>query len=500
MRHSPWGALRRLVSISTASLALFITGCGGGSTTEAPATSTITGLVQNNLAQPLANVEIQSSDGVVSTGADGHFTITVPTNSSSTAVLLIKKAGFATTAKAIPIAADRITTTVVTLLADQVSSSFAASTGTTLPISAGAMVSISPNSIQTANGSTYSGTVTIAASYHAPDTAEGVTGFAAPYVGMNAGTAETLISAGVIEVKLTDTQGNPLQLRPGLPATLTYPANSVSNGVSSIPLWYYDEANRVWMREGQANKQIDGTYQATVAHFSIWNMDFIGETATLKLCFKDASNKAITDAGVGELRTNGWQHDFLVYSLDGNITLLLVPANKPLEVLSLATPAAFASVNVSALTADEVRELPCIVVTNPPASNAGFSWKLPGTAFTAPDATSTTPSDTTTTASDFAGNYSGTYTGEETGTFAVTIDNTGVVSGTATSTTYAGLVSEVSGTVSDSGAVSLTATSGTAGGATFSGSVTAAGNVSGTWQYVGSLANAGNTFSGQRAL
>jgi hypothetical protein len=58
-------------------------------------------------------------------------------------------------------------------------------------------------------------------------------------------------------------------------------------------------------------------------------------------------------------------------------------------------------------------------------------------------------------------------------------------------------VASVSGSVCAIDAVSLTATQGAAGAAPFTGAISAAGAVSGTWRYSTGLTG-GGTFAGQR--
>jgi hypothetical protein len=352
-------------------------------------------------------------------------------------------------------------------------------------------VVIPANAIQTAAGAAYTGTVTVGASYYNPDTIEGVQAFAAPYEGTDAGARSPLVTVGVIEVKLSDAAGEPLQLKAGFPATLTYPASSTAAGAATIPLWYYDEVTRVWVREGQATRQASGTYVASVTHFTLWNVDFPGATATINGCFRDSLGNAVTRAGAIGLRGQGWMHTGSGFNPDGgNFTIARAPANMPLELYSALSPAAFAPVAIAALSPGEVRQLPCVVVTNPPAGTT-VVVPLPTTVFVPPV---TSPPPVAAVAA-FAGTYIGTFAGLETGTFNVVISSTGTITGRTTSTTTG--VAGVSGSVAANGAVSLTATQGTAGAASFTGTISATGAVSGTWRYTAGPTG-GGTFSGQR--
>ena len=371
---------RWALTLSGISISWFIALCavftlascgGGGSSTDSSITptapSTVTGVIQDAAGQPVANVQVQIAAQTSMTVADGRFSFTV-TSSSASIVMLIKKSGFATNAKDVPIYPGSTTDITVKIFADQVSTTFSASTGTTLALVNGASADIPANGLQTPSGAAFTGTVSVGASYFGPDTLEGVLGFAAPYEGTDAGVRSPLITTGVIEVKLTDASGNPLQLKSGSSATLTYPSTSVSAGASTIPMWYYDEANKIWVRDGHATKQPNGTYQANVTHFTLWNADFIGVTATIKGCLNDVLGKPVSTAGSMGLRGTGWAHVLSgrAPTTDGNFTIVLVPTGMPLELYSNTQPAAFETLAIPSLAPDEVRQLACVVVTDPP--------------------------------------------------------------------------------------------------------------------------------------
>jgi hypothetical protein len=372
----------------------------------------------------------------------------------------------------------------IKLFADQISTTFSATAGGTIPVN-GAQVQMAPSALNFADGGSFTGTAHIAASYYSPDTLDGVQAFAGPYAGTDGGVASPIITMGFIEVKLTDAAtGRALQLKIGSPATITYPASSNSAG-ANVPMWFYDETAKTWVREGQAIRQADGSYQGSVAHFTLWNADFKGVTATIKGCFRDAAGKPVTNVGFTGLRGTGWSHLISGSNPDGNFEIARVPANMPLELFSAVSPASFASVTIPALAPGEVRQLPCIKATN----SSSTTIVAPNTPF---GATPTVPGPGT---ASFAGNYAGTYTGAEQGTFSVVVSATGYVSGTNYSQTYKQTFL-VEGQVSADGALSLTATSGTAGSGQFSGTISSTGAVSGTWNYTGS--ETGGTFSGRR--
>lgn len=535
----------RTVMVAVATCSLLACGGGGGSspTSGTSLTSTVTsvatpsvtyvsGIVKNSVGNPLAGASVLAAGQSATTGPDGSYKLDASSAGDNT-VVLVKKPGFTTTAKEVPLLAAGTTQIDIVLFADQVNTTFNATAAANIAVN-GAAVQIPANAVQTASGANYTGTVSLGASYYNPDTAQGVQAFAGPYVGVDAaGVKSPIISMGFIEVKLTDASGNPLQLLAGSPASLTFPASSNSGTATSVPLWYYDEAAKIWKNEGVATRQVDGSFKGAVAHFTLWNADFKGVTATIKGCFRDANGQPINNVGSVGIRTTGWSSNPWVVNptnlVPGDFTIVNVPADRPLEFYSTNSPPTFAALAIPSIAPGVTRTLSgCIaavaaspstsgVITQPSSlfalpvvapvvttpvtptvTTAAITATNPVTTGTTPT-TSTVPTTTVTSpavtgTASFAGNYRGTFTGAEVGTFAVTISSLGVISGSTFSQTYNQTV-PVTGRITASGSVSITAT-GSAGTGQFSGAVNAAGTLSGTWNYQQSTV--GGTFTGQR--
>ncbi len=490
------------LSAAVVSAALVACGGGGGASTS-PVTplasvTLISGTVQTSAGAAVAGASVSAAGQTAVTGSDGSYKFDASTAGERT-VVLVKKSGFTTTAKDVPLAAGQTTQMDFKLLADQVSTTFNSANAANIAVN-GASVTLVANAVKLASGADFTGTVAIGASYYSPDTALGAQAFAGPYTGIDGATESPLITMGFIEVKLTDAAtGGALQLKSGAAATLTFPSSSNSGTATSVPLWFYDEAAKVWKREGQATRQANGTYQGSVAHFTIWNADFPGVRATIKGCFVNSAGQPVTNVGSTELRTTGWSKRIGGFNPDGNFTVLGVPANLPMELYSTVTPASFAAVTIPALAPGEVRQLPCSTATAV-VSTGNNVINQPIGVFIPPVPATGTPGGVTPTTpaagtASFAGTYSGTYSGAEVGTFSVSVSSAGIITGTASSTTYPGLVSSVSGQVSGSGGVTISST-GTAGSARFTGTINASGALSGTWAYVS--ATGSGTFSGQR--
>lgn len=98
-------------------------------------------------------------------------------------------------------------------------------------------------------------------------------------------------------------------------------------------------------------------------------------------------------------------------------------------------------------------------------------------------------------APSFEGKYTGTFSGGDYGTFTLTIDSQGDISGTAYSEKYEDAYS-VSGEISSDGEMNMTAGSADTG-ATFKGSIDSSGTISGTWK--NSYYGISGTFSGSKS-
>ena len=146
----------------------------------------------------------------------------------------------------------------------------------------GMKVDIAPSSIVRADGSAYSGTVTADMLYLEPnneDFPDMMPG--SDLKALNSGGNETsLISYGMINVLLADDAGNPLQLKSGSPANVTYPipAGMERQAPATMPFWHFDEEKGIWIEDGVATLQ-GNVYVGTASHFSWHNLDNFTETA-----------------------------------------------------------------------------------------------------------------------------------------------------------------------------------------------------------------------------
>lgn len=314
----------------------------------------ISGMIKDINGSPVVGAEVKIGKHSVTTDSSGAYSLSLD-KLKSDAVVLVRKTGYLTMAREFKVAPKRSHKLDITLTADQVTSAFATSAGVSeLPV-LGAKISIPANSIVKADGSTYTGTVNIAANYYNPDSIAGAQSFAQPFSGQNNdGSQQTdLVTVGVIDVKLTDpATGAELNLKDGAQAILVYPKVSTDQNLPSIPLWYYDEEQTIWVKEGVATRQTDGSYKGQVSHFTLWNLDIpIGEYyALLKGCVVDANTKKpyVKDDFAGQITGRGSFFSAGGADSEGKFSIK-VPFNTPLTLSSHPYSVTFNAIQIPAL-------------------------------------------------------------------------------------------------------------------------------------------------------
>ena len=142
----------------------------------------------------------------------------------------------------------------------------------------GAQVIIPPGALVDGNGKVFSGTVS--ASVSSVDLRD-PSRFPGEYGGLNRDRREVgLNSLGVVDVTLTDSNGQPLKLAASQTAVVRIPIDPLQLGLpgmpasppATIPIWFYDSKTGIWNEEGEG-KLVGDYYEAVVKHFSSINAD-----------------------------------------------------------------------------------------------------------------------------------------------------------------------------------------------------------------------------------
>ncbi len=153
--------------------------------------------------------------------------------------------------------------------------SFQAEAGGTIQIERGGSIEFNPNSITSAFGETYTGTVNVTAKRLATDDLRLEDKMPGDLLGRNASNQEVVLATlGMVAVELRGENGEELNLMEGSTATINFPITEQDQAFApeQIPLWYFDEIKGLWVEEGSATK-VGNNYVGDVAHFSFWNCD-----------------------------------------------------------------------------------------------------------------------------------------------------------------------------------------------------------------------------------
>lgn len=357
----------KALTASILAATLGLTACGGGddnnsnnsSNTPNPKppadvqkSQVLKGTVTDASGNPLADAEVKVADISVVTDSNGIFSLPLPDDITQ-AVVLVRKSGYLTTARELIIEPKQAYNLDVSLSADQVTTAFDSRTGVSALEVSGAKVTIPADSVVNSDGSDFAGTVKIAANYYNPDSVAGMQAFAQPFAGQDAdGSDQTdLVTVGVIDVKLTDpATGAELDLKDGASATLLFPEASTDQDLATIPLWYYDEDKLIWIKEGVATRQADGSYRGQVSHFTLWNVDIpVGQYyATLEGCVIDKVTGEVPDyLVVAQIIGRGYSNMGTI-DQEGKFSIQ-VPLNTPLTLSPVSYVVAFDNITIPAL-------------------------------------------------------------------------------------------------------------------------------------------------------
>ncbi|MBI1780320.1 MAG: hypothetical protein HYR66_02980, partial [Sphingobacteriales bacterium] len=242
--------------------------------------------------------------------------------------------------------------------------------GGNVSITGGSAVNFGAGFITASNGNAYSGNVSVSVHYLNPtDQAFSTSAPGNLKSAGNTNQSGALQSFGVIAVEMNDASGNKLQLASGNTAAITIPISSAlqNKAPSSIPLWYFDNTNGAWKREGTATKQ-GNNYVGTVKHFTFWNAGDLAGSVNLTATFIDSINRTpFANRKVTITRSDSTSKSDFTNS-SGTISGL-VPVNEVLKMQVLDTCGVIVySKNIGPFGADTI--LPNINVT---AGNCGDS-------------------------------------------------------------------------------------------------------------------------------
>lgn len=234
----------------------------------------------------LPGIDVSAGTQTTTTGADGSYTLPVDESLPERVVVTISGDGFATTSGISAEGEDL----EVNMLPVGSSADFDPTQDYTATVAdSTASVEIAGDSLVRADGSAPVGQVT--ADLTPINPAVDIDIMPGDMIALDGGNLVPIQSFGALVVDFTDSEGNKLNLASGTTSTIRIPVSTRGQTLeSSIPLFYFDEAQGVWIEEGTATLSADQTYyEGTVTHFTTWNCDDYYISVTISGCVQESN-------------------------------------------------------------------------------------------------------------------------------------------------------------------------------------------------------------------
>ncbi|WP_298555448.1 hypothetical protein [uncultured Algibacter sp.] len=163
------------------------------------------------------------------------------------------------------------------------------------------------------DGSSYTGIVNVSLKHLSPENESTYSNMPGNLLAQDTnGQVKLLETYGMIAVELTGSSGELLNVNADNKATITLPIAVSQQGFSddSIPLWYFDEEQGIWIEEGSAIKE-SASYVGEVSHFSWWNCDLPLDLVNMCLTIEGTNGNILPNQNVKIIRNETSQ---IIYS------------------------------------------------------------------------------------------------------------------------------------------------------------------------------------------
>ncbi len=256
-------------------------------------TSSASGFVSNENGQPLPGALVKLGSFSVMTDQFGYFEIKNALVVKEAAVVTVEYAGYFKGIKTYMATEGKSGFFRIRLLPKSIAGTIQSGSGGSITLTNGLTISFPANAIKiAASGALYTGTVSVAAQWIDPTSAELDRIMPGDLRAINAeGYTKLLTTYGMAAVELIGSSGESLQIADGKKASMTFPlpASISANAPATIRLWYFDEQTGFWKEEGMATK-VGNTYVGDVSHFSFWNVDIPGNYVQFSATVLNSNN------------------------------------------------------------------------------------------------------------------------------------------------------------------------------------------------------------------
>jgi hypothetical protein len=291
-----------------------ITSIPSGSTTTptptpfgAPTTvsyGVLIGTVIDTTGSPLSEVKVSIGGKTGSTNNQGWFSVSniAP---GSYQIAKFSKTGYATTYQVTNIAQGESSFVTPAMRPVDKTATFDAAQGAKITNAAdGSYVQIDANALMTRLGAFFTGMASVYLTSFDPTNVNDASAFPGEYMGQAANsTVAPLKSFGFMDVAITDSNGEELQLASGKSASISIQVPSLMQSdaaaMGTCPLWYFDSSTGLWLEQGQGTYDASsGCFVGSVSHFSTWNFDVMYPRAFISGRVVDSNGNPVQGAQV----------------------------------------------------------------------------------------------------------------------------------------------------------------------------------------------------------
>jgi hypothetical protein len=260
-------------------LTIALSGCGGE--TQITENSTQISKIQQkgqitdtSTGQAIENVKVSIGENTTKTDKNGYYTLSNLTEKESVVVNFEKKGYlFASTSLKLKYLSETNTTPSNYLEYSMYPNSQQWSQDTTQEIINKNFI-LSATTYTDADGNTFNGNATINLTVLNNTNNEFLNIFPGNFTGINTNDdLVSFISYGLINLSLKDNKNNNLTLPEGETATLIFNTNIAFENKNNLSLWYYDKKKSIWIEDGYAIQQADGTYKGEITQFGMWSLN-----------------------------------------------------------------------------------------------------------------------------------------------------------------------------------------------------------------------------------
>lgn len=283
----------------------------------------LTGIIKDELGNPLSAVEVFYGSTKVITDNKGRFTFGEIGMMDKFNLIKASKVGYFEGFKTFTPTKDAFNTITLQLLSKGSVKTVNAATGGFVTIADRVTLTFEANDLVKRNGELYTGNVNVYGRYLDPNAGNFAPTIIGTLAGLNNdGVIDALVSYGMLTVELEDDNGNKIEIASNKTVGISMPSNGSSN--ATIPLWHFNETYGLWIEAGEATK-VGDNYIAEVNHFSSWNLDIneIGYDADVTI--KDQNNNPLANQDITVLSESDNALAQVYTDNNGQFTLLRAP-------------------------------------------------------------------------------------------------------------------------------------------------------------------------------